>query len=132
MLPVAMELAKTDDIPDLLMATMVIAGSLAGGLSPLTPSGIIANSLAAKQGLDTTMTIFISMLLAGALMAVTFYLLFGGLNLKGTAIQVEKSPAFNGKQKTTLVVICIVIVGILFFKLDIGLTAFTAQRFCFY
>jgi MFS family permease len=125
MLPVAMELAKMEEIPDLLMATLVIAGSLAGGLSPLTPSGIIANSLAAQQGMDTTMTVLISMFAAGTLMGAVYYVLFGGLKLKGTAKQQDDNRKFDVKQKITMTIIGVVIGGILFLNWDIGLTAFT-------
>lgn len=129
MLPLALEVAKNEDIPDLLMATMVIAGSLAGGLSPLTPSGIIANSLSAKQGLDTTYTIFISMFLTGCFLGVIYYLLLGGLKLQRSTVAkaVELYVPFNSQQKITILVILLVIIGILFFKLDIALTAFAGS-----
>ncbi|MFA6411481.1 MAG: SLC13 family permease [Syntrophales bacterium] len=125
MLPIAMEIAKIDDIPDMLMATLVIAGSLAGGLSPLTPSGIVANTWTAQQGLDLSSNIFFSMLAAGTLMGVIYYVLFGGLKLKGVAKEQTELMNFNGKQKITLAVIGLVVCGIMFFKWDIGLTSLT-------
>ena len=129
MLPLALEVAKNEDIPDLLMATIVIAGSLAGGLSPLTPSGIIANSLAAKQGLDTGMTIFVSMFMTGTFMAIIYYVALGGLKLVKKTVDTEAhlDLTFNQSQKTTILVISLVIIGILFFKLDIALAAFTGS-----
>jgi len=125
MAPIAMALAKDEDIPEILMATTVVSGSIAGGLSPLAATGIIANSLALGQGLDTSRTVFLTTLLVAIIMGGLFYFIFGGYKL-------ERKNGFNGNteklnsdQKKTLIVILAVIIGILFFKWDIGLTAFS-------
>ncbi|MDK2867751.1 MAG: hypothetical protein PWP51_1894 [Clostridiales bacterium] len=124
MLPIAMEVAKEEDISDLLMATIVIAGSLAGGLSPLSPSGIIASNLAAEAGVTNYTPIFLSVVLTSTLQAIVFYFAFGGHKLKGRATKEKATIQFNKEQLQTLVVILLVIVAILIFKQDIGMTAF--------
>lgn len=125
MLPVAMEVAKEENITDLLMATMVILGSIAGGLSPLSPSGIIASTLANEVGSNNYTPVFISVLLTGIIQAAILYLALGGLKLKGNINIKNKPENFNKNQIITLMVIAGVIIGILIFKLDIGLAAFT-------
>jgi Na+/H+ antiporter NhaD/arsenite permease-like protein len=125
MLPIAMEVAKEEDIPDILMASIVIAGSLAGGLSPLSPSGIIASNLAYEVGVENYTPIFLNVILTTTFQAVIFYLMFGGLKLKGKGKSNEVNSSFNKNQVETMVVITCVIIGILILKLDIGLTAFT-------
>jgi Na+/H+ antiporter NhaD/arsenite permease-like protein len=124
MLPIAMEVAKEEDISDLLMATIVIAGSLAGGLSPLSPSGIIASNLAAEAGVTNYTPIFLSVILTSTLQAIAFYFAFGGHKLKGRSSKDKMAVQFNKEQLQTLVVILLVIVAILIFKQDIGMTAF--------
>lgn len=126
MVPIGMALAQEEGISELLMGAMIISGSLAGGLSPLAASGIIANTLAATQGLDTAKTIFLSTLLVSTVMGAVFYFLFGGhrLNKKEGEVKSE-SLEFSSVQTLTLLVILLVIAGILFLKLDIGLTAFS-------
>lgn len=125
MAPIAMALARDENIPEVLMGTMVILGSIAGGLSPLTPTGIIANSLAADQGLDTSKAVFLGALISSIMLGVIMYIIFGGYKLQNKESKIKYSEKFNSNQKKTLIIIVLVIVGILFFDLDIGLTAFS-------
>ncbi|WIV13550.1 SLC13 family permease [Proteiniborus sp. MB09-C3] len=125
MSPIAMKLAKDENIPEILMATMVVSGAIAGGLSPLASAGIIANTLGAEQGLDTARSVFLSTLVVSLILGVVLYIVFGGYKLSKKDIGKESSHTFNKEQKKTLIVILMVIVGILIFKWDIGLTAFS-------
>lgn len=125
MSPIAMELTDTEDIPDILMATMIISGSLAGALSPLAPTGIIAINLAAEQGLAVTKSIFLSCISTSIIMGVMFYFLFGGHRLENKTLKFKKFEKFNKDQTITSIVILLAIIGILIFKIDIGLMAFS-------
>lgn len=126
MAPLALSIADKEDMPPVLMACAVISGSLAGGLSPLSPSGIIADTLAAKIGVTNYMPIFFCVMIASTLQGIAFYLFFGGLKLKNKSLNIADtaSVSFDSAQKATLAVITLVVVGILFFKTDIGLAAF--------
>lgn len=124
MAPLALSIADKEDIPPVLMACCVISGSLAGGLSPLSPSGIIADTMSAAIGVTNYMPIFFCVMAASSLQGVVFYLYFGGLKLKGNGSFTTKSVEFDTPQKHTLLVIALVVIAILFFKTDIGLTAF--------
>lgn len=125
MAPIGMALAKEEDIPEILMATMIVSGAIAGGLSPIAATGIITNTLAQEQGLNTGKTVFLTTALVGVIMAILFYIIFGGYKLKQKGKKEGVDLKFNSDQKKTFIVILLVIVGILFFDLDIGLTAFS-------
>ncbi|MBB6217710.1 Na+/H+ antiporter NhaD/arsenite permease-like protein [Anaerosolibacter carboniphilus] len=126
LLPIAMSVAHEEKIGALLMAGMVIAGSNAGGLSPLAPTGIIGVTLSEKIGLaNVGMRIFYNMVIAQVIIAAVIYIVLGGLKLssrsEGTKSAVE---AFDGRQKATIFVILLVVVAVIVFKAHLGLVGF--------
>lgn len=124
-LPIAMAVAREEQISSLLMAAMVIAGSNAGGLSPIAPTGIIGTQLAEKIGYNTSMHVFINMIIAQVVIAVVCYVVLGGFKLQSdTAAAKEKPAPFNTTQIQTLVVISLVVAAIIVLKLHIGMVAF--------
>jgi len=124
-LPIAMAVGNEEDISSLLMAAMVIAGSNAGGLSPIAPTGIIGTQLAQAAGYDTSMHVFINMIIAQVILAAVLYVALGGFKLKKDESTDKVKPApFDKVQKTTLVVITLVVVAIIGFQAHIGFTAF--------
>ncbi len=125
MAPIAMQLADEENISPLLMGTMIVAGSIAGGLSPLSPSGIIANSLAAENGvLNTATSVFFSSFIFMVIYGAILYIVLGGYKLAKSDKKQRDKVAFDSNQKKTIIILIAVIIGILIFKLDIGLTAF--------
>ena len=125
MAPIAMELTDSEDIPEILMATMIISGSLAGALSPLAPTGIIAINLAAEQGLEVSKSIFLSCISTSVIMGGLFYFIFGGHKLQNKNSKIHNIQTFNREQKITSLIILLVIIGIWVYKMDIGLIAFS-------
>lgn len=124
-LPIAMAVGNEEDISSLLMAAMVIAGSNAGGLSPIAPTGIIGTQLAQAAGYDTSMHVFINMIIAQVILAAVLYIALGGFKLKKDQSTDKVKPApFDKVQKTTLVVISLVVVAIIGFQAHIGFAAF--------
>jgi Na+/H+ antiporter NhaD/arsenite permease-like protein len=147
-LPIALTVAVDHRISPLLMATMVIAGSNAGGLSPLAPTGIIANTLSAEQGFDIAAGIFIKQVIGQTGLAVILYLLLKGYrrpahaaatpaakahagtakpyagSAGGGTLPAVPRPSLDRAQTTTVVVLLAVITCIVGFGWDIGLTAF--------
>ena len=106
------------------MGTVVISGALGGGLSPITATGIVASSFAIEAGVTNYTQIWISSIIAFTLQAVIFYFIFGGLKLssKRSTAAVEMaatkdyavdSEGFDDKQKITLIVIGIIVLGII-------------------
>ncbi|EGO62428.1 SLC13 family permease [Acetonema longum] len=136
MAPAAMILAEKVGIPPLLMALMVGNGGQAGAVSPIAPTGVIANSLAAKLGYTgLEFPFFFNTFIGHLAVSVLAYVLFGGLKLwkqqkEGTASAIAsilnvKVEPFNRQQSMTVAGIVVLIILALGFKLDVGLTAFT-------
>ena len=134
--PLAMTMAHRVGIPAFLMAVIVAHGALAGALSPLAPTGIIADRLM-EQTLDLPgfgTRLYVYSLIANAVVGVGGYLIFGGWRLFGRGSEsggqtAEKSgPADDWKWShvVTLVVIGNLIVGAVFFQVHIGMGAFAA------
>ncbi len=129
----AMLLADQVGISPLLMALVVGNGAQAGAMSPIAPPGIISANILAKHGLtNVSMVLWLNMLIVHFVASVLAYFLFGGVRLwrQGTeagqaeivrSMQVEP---FTRAQWATLLGIALLIVGAVFFKVDIGLTAF--------
>ncbi|HWQ39544.1 MAG TPA: hypothetical protein VNM24_13235, partial [Burkholderiales bacterium] len=120
--PIAMAAAGRAAVPAFLMAIMVCTGANAGALSPFAPTGIIANDLMAKIGLeDVAWRNYFNSLVAQSFVGIAGYLLFGGAHLLAsgaTAPVVEPhagSAALDGKQKLTIAVICLLIAAVLVF-----------------
>ncbi|WP_405784740.1 SLC13 family permease [Streptomyces sp. NBC_01378] len=82
LIPVALGVAQQAKISPLLMGIMVIHGSHAGSMSPLSPIGALVNGAAATAKLpDSSGTVFVSSLLFNITLALTAYLLLGGVGL---------------------------------------------------
>ncbi|MEX2471962.1 MAG: SLC13 family permease [Gemmatimonadota bacterium] len=128
-LPIALTVAVDHRISPLLMATMVIAGSNAGGLSPLAPTGIIANTLSAEQGFDIAAPIFMKQIIGQSILAVILYFVLKGHRLERRDTAAGGTGALNPAgldraQKTTVAVLLAVVACIVVLGWDIGLTAF--------
>ena len=132
--PVAMAVAGKVGISAFLMTVMVASGANAGAFSPIAPTGVIANSLMARVGITgVEWATYGNNLLAQSLVAFAGYFALGGLALfrRGRAAAVDEflaaqAEAFGWKQKLTLTLIAALIVGVVFWRLDVGMGAFIA------
>ncbi|HUR33558.1 MAG TPA: SLC13 family permease [Vicinamibacterales bacterium] len=135
--PMAMGTASRAGIPLFLMAIMVGNGANAGSLSPFAPTGIIVNGLMARMNMaGFEVQTYLSNLLAHALVAFGGYFLFGGLKLfrsidRARAVDpaavLETTRAdqpFEARQWATLGVIGALLVGAIFFEVNVGFGAF--------
>jgi len=128
-IPLAMALAYRAQLPPLLTALMVANGANAGNLSPLSAVGIIANSKMAAAGLvGSEWKVMVANFLAHLLVAALAYGFYIARLPKETtrlddAVVVEP---FTRSQVLTLCVLAAWIVGVVFFKLHVGLSAFAA------
>jgi len=128
--PVAMAAAGRTGISAFLMAIMVATGASAGGLSPFAPTGVIANGILARIGITgAAWPTFFNTLAAASFVGMGGYLVLGGARLFArraeAAVVTEKSP-LRWNQKLTLSVIALLIVAVVFFRLDVGVGAFLA------
>ncbi len=130
--PAAMLLADEVGINPLLMALVVGNGAQAGAMSPLAPPGIISANILAKQGLTGVGgVLWLNMFIVHLAVSVLAYFLFGGLRLwrehspaqSETLRGIQVAP-FDRAQLATIAGVLLLIVGAVFFKLDIGFTAF--------
>ncbi len=127
-----MLLASQTKIPAFLMAVMVANGTQAGNMSPIAVAGVIVKGLGEKMGWpDWSFILWMNSLVYFFAIGIGAYLLFGGLKLwkqraageASATVQVEVEP-FNTHQYLTLAGIAILVIGVFFFKLDIGLGGF--------
>jgi Na+/H+ antiporter NhaD/arsenite permease-like protein len=142
--PTAMAVAGRAGIPAFLMTIMVAHGAVAGALSPIAPTGIIANNLMGRMGLSGFgWQIYVYNLLANALVAFAGYFLFGGGRLMGLLDPAHGAPVRLGvaphespgsgdatplrwQHRVTLGVIAALVVGVIGFGVHVGMGAFTA------
>ncbi len=130
--PVAMAAAGRARVPAFLMALMVCCGANAGALSPFAPTGIIANGLMGKIGIEHAQwSNYLGLLASQSFVGFGGYFLFGGTKLlregRGAVSLEQLEPAplpLDWQQKLTLAVIGTLIAAVLAFKLDITVGAF--------
>jgi Na+/H+ antiporter NhaD/arsenite permease-like protein len=117
------------------MTVMVGHGCIAGALSPIAPTGIIANGLMARMGMSGYEgRTYLYNLVANALAAGMGYLIFGGWRLfrrthdDQTGDQTVFGPgaAVTLRHWAALGVIVIFFVGVIGFHVHVGMGAFAA------
>ncbi|MDR1966473.1 MAG: hypothetical protein LBQ36_07165 [Synergistaceae bacterium] len=123
--PLVIEIAHAEDMPEPLVILLCIAGGIAGGMSPIAPTGIIGVNLAAPIGLQSYAPIFIMSILTFSIQALIFFFAFGGWRLKKKQPQKRPLLELDQKQIVTIAVTGVVIFCVLALKYDLGLTSFT-------
>jgi Na+/H+ antiporter NhaD/arsenite permease-like protein len=127
-----MLLASQTKIPAFLMAVMVANGTQAGNMSPIAVAGVIVKGLAEKMNLpDWSFILWMNSLVYFFAIGIGAYLLFGGLKLwkrsgaadAPAAMQVDIEP-FTRQQYLTLAGVAALVIGVIFFKVDIGFFGF--------
>lgn len=126
LLPIAMATASLYGVSPLLMATMVIAGANAGGLSPIAPTGIIGVTLSQEQGLDIGWRVFYKQIVGQSVFAALLYVLLRGHRLSrlGPSRRAAAEP-LRTTHFVTLGVLLLVVAAIVVGRWDLGLTAFS-------
>lgn len=127
MAPYTCALAASMGYSPLLLSATSVLGAAAGGISPIAPTGILGASLAAESGIVGIETAyFINSLIAQTVYFVVIYFVLKGHKMKSDMVLSWKElPKFENKQKITLVGMLALVVGVIFFKLNVGLLAFT-------
>lgn len=124
-------LAKEIGVHPIKLLPFGTLGSFAGGLSPITPSGIVAMSYAEANGIfGLDLPLSLGMILTTGLYSlILYFFVFKWQKHKtvapadGAATQ-EKIPPFTLKQWATLAGIVITAVLTTVFKINVGLAAF--------
>lgn len=127
-IPLAMPICTSAGVPRFLTALMVANGANAGNLSPISAVGIIANSRMAEAGIGGHAgKVWFANLLAHALVSIAAYLLLirRSRPTGNAEVEVERS-AFETRHWLTMGTIAAWILGVVVFKLNVGLGAFAA------
>lgn len=109
-----------------MLAAMGLLGAQAGGLTPIAPTGILGNTLAAEQGFTNIAVPLMGGQFIGSLCyAIIIYIVFKGYKAKAVdGIQIASVEKFNKQQKITLVGIFIMVFMVLILNVNAGLAAF--------
>lgn len=129
--PLAMGIAHKMGINPFLTTIMLVAGANAGTFSPLSPTGLIAYSLAERSGLSMRpwADVFLPPFLAQTFLAMVSYGLFGGVQLfrnranEGAKTSPKISEPWTGTQRLTLVCMGIFVLGVALFDSNAGFLA---------
>ena len=136
--PMAMAVAGQVGIPVFLVAIMVGNGANAGSLSPIAPTGIIVNEIMADVGLaGFELHTYLNNMVAHTVIAFVAYFLLGGWKLLGryhnakiavpdSAESTSTESSFTQPHLITIGTIFVLIIGVVFFGVHIGLGAFGA------
>ncbi|MBI3050195.1 MAG: C4-dicarboxylate ABC transporter [Acidobacteria bacterium] len=130
--PPAMAVAQRTGISFFIMAVMIGNGALAGSLSPFSPTGVVANSVMARMGFpDLEWITFRNNILGHTLVAFGGYAVLGGLKLFGrgraspAAVEQPVQP-MEPRHWLTVSLIALLLIGVIGFELEVGMTALTA------
>lgn len=124
LLPIGLVIAYRTNISLLMMSTLIITGSIAGGLSPLAPNGIVALDLAATHGVgDLGFKIYLMNVLSMTVFSGVFFLALGGLKLRGDRIDIEVAGRFTKHQIITLVSILLLVLWVIIGGINVGFAA---------
>ena len=124
-------LAKQSGINPIKLLPFGTLGAFAGGLSPITPSGLVAIDVAAENGIvGLEAPLMMKMALTNVLYAAILYIFIfkwhkeKNLSLTGEGVGEEKIPPFSAKQWMTLGGIVVVAVLATVFSVNVGLASF--------
>lgn len=150
--PIALSFATRYGISPLLMGAMVVHGAQGGGFSPISIYGTIVNGIVERENLPgNEIALFLSSLIVNLVIAGILFVLLGGLKLTGVGDGTEtdaakgadeghdeakKGEEEKGKEEdegtrltpariATLTALVALVVAVLAFDLDAGLTSIT-------
>ncbi len=132
LLPIGLIIAFQTGISILLMSILIILGSIAGGLSPLAPNGIVALELAKATGVgDLGFHIYFNNVLAMTLFSGIVFIVLGGLKLRGDRVLISKPGKIDRIQIITLISIIILVLWVMIGKVNVGFAAFALSAILF-
>ncbi len=135
--PMAMAVAQRVGVSAFLMTIVVATGANAGGLSPIAPTGVVANALLARMDIvGQEFSTFANNFTAQAFVGLSGYLVFGGYRLLRSGASVGAGASESAEddsltlhQKLTVAAIAVLVVSVVFFGTNVGMGAFIAAAF---
>ena len=124
-MPIAMGLCAETGLSAFMMGVMIEAGAGAGGMSPISTNGIIANGFAQQAGVTGYMGMYVPYVLIMTMEAVAIYFIRGGHKAANVPASkaTEEIPQMDKYQKLTTLVIILVIICVIFLGLDVAAVA---------
>ncbi|MFI6694058.1 SLC13 family permease [Streptomyces sp. NPDC050433] len=139
--PIALSFAARYGISPLLMGALVVHGAQAGGFSPISIYGSIVNGVVEREDLPgNELVLFFASLVVNLIIAAVVFVLFGGLKLRGRDLDTEgdgrtknsgdgdlagDAALLTPARIATLTALAALVVAVLVFDLDAGLSAIT-------
>ncbi|WP_326723314.1 SLC13 family permease [Streptomyces sp. NBC_00243] len=143
--PIALSFATRYGISPLLMGAMVVHGAQGGGFSPISIYGSIVNGIVERENLPgNEIALFLASLIVNLVIAGILFVVLGGLKLRGVGDGTEAAggkgadESEGGEEKkaeedtrltpariATLAALVALVVAVLAFDLDAGLTSIT-------
>lgn len=124
LLPIGLMIAYRTNISVLMMSTLIITGSIAGGLSPLAPNGIVALDLAQTNGVgDLGFRIYIMNVISMTTFSAIVFVVLGGLKLRGDKVEIENPGRFTNHQIITLISIFLLVLWVIIGGINVGFAA---------
>lgn len=122
----SMALALEMRINPVMLAAIVVLGSSGGGVSPIAPTGIVGLTLMEDAGIhNAAKALFTNGLVATTLYAAVVYIAFGGYKIKAeNTMKLDELPAFNTKQWITIAGMIAMVIMVIGFGFNVGLTSF--------
>lgn len=130
--PPAMAVALRTGGSPFLMALMIGNGALAGSLSPFSPTGVVANGVMVRMGFPgLEWRIFGNNVLGHTFVAFAGYAVLGGLRLfrsgqQNAAVTTTPNQPLEPRHWLTLGLIAALLVVVIGFDFEVGMTALTA------
>jgi di/tricarboxylate transporter len=110
----------------LLMSVLIIQGSIAGGLSPIAPNGIVALELARLNNVgELGISIYLLNMISIVIFSTLFFIAMKGYRMNGQKTEVSPPLPFTYAQKLTLLSILVLILWVIFGKAHVGFAGFT-------
>lgn len=126
MMVFSMALAAEMGINPAMLSALSVLGASGGGVSPLAATGIIGLNLCAAFGLTgIEKPFFLNGVLSSTVYATIVYFMLGGYKLHSDKVVEQKDiPAFNRRQIVTLIGIVVMVILVLIYKVNVGLSSF--------
>ncbi|MDP2814006.1 MAG: hypothetical protein Q8S15_07305 [Erysipelotrichaceae bacterium] len=126
LLPIGLAIAYQSNMSLLLMSVLIIQGSIAGGLSPIAPNGIVALELARLNNVgELGLSIYLLNVVSIVIFSALFFIAMKGYKMNGQRIEVSPPLPFTYEQKLTLFSILILIIWVIFGEAHVGFAGFT-------
>ena len=123
----AVSLAVQMKVSPVLMGVMAILGAVGGTASPIALTGIIVGDLLTEMGIEGLGTpIFIGVSVSNLICAIAVYVALGGYKFRAAeAGSKQEKEAFDRSQMISLIALLVMVVLVVGFSYDVGLTCFT-------